>query len=84
MDRYEEVVKEICKIYVFGEKGSPQAFSVGRTFCLNTKMMVSFFPHRICLQMNYSQPPTAAIITGNIKAFVSAWPTKAGQLFFRF
>jgi hypothetical protein len=23
MESYEEVVKEICKIYVFGEKGSP-------------------------------------------------------------
>jgi hypothetical protein len=23
IDRYEKVVKEICKMYVFGEKGSP-------------------------------------------------------------
>ena len=27
MESYEEVVKEICTIYVFGEESSPQAFS---------------------------------------------------------
>ena len=78
MESYEEVVKEICTIYVFGEKGSPQAFSKERNFYLYARLLICdvgfyLFPHWICLLMNYSQPATAAITRATLLPANPAW-----------